>query len=232
MSESLPMPDAPRRGKIGRLPLAIREQLNRRLLENQLRKTIAAWINGLSEVKALLATFNDGNPAGPIDERNLSDWYLGGYQDWLKRRERLERTKELAKYAAGQAKAGAGSIAEGAAAIASGQILEVLEAVDDASGQRLPADALVKIAGAVAVLRGSDQAEERLRIEREKLKRKDQEIELDRQRFQRQTCELFLKWYQDRRAVDAIAAGGDNSAMINRLGQLMFPEDWKSISPA
>jgi hypothetical protein len=64
------------------------------------------------------------------------------------------------------------------------------------------------------------------------LKSRDQEIdqaqlELDRRRFQRETCELFLKWAEDQQA-RAIAAGGQtNSEKIERLGQLMFGDDWK-----
>ena len=43
------------KGKIGRLPLALREQVNRRLHDGQTAKSIADWLNGLPEVQTILA---------------------------------------------------------------------------------------------------------------------------------------------------------------------------------
>jgi len=64
-------------------------------------------------------------------------------------------------------------------------------------------------------------------IEFSKLEQKKRELELNEKRFQRETCELFVKWTADERA-KAIASGtGTNSEKIERLGQLMFGEDWK-----
>lgn len=63
--------------------------------------------------------------------------------------------------------------------------------------------------------------------DREKVALKEQEIELARQRFQRDTCELFLKWAEDRRAQEIAASGGTHAERIERLGQLMFGEGWK-----
>ncbi len=55
---------------------------------------------------------------------------------------------------------------------------------------------------------------------------RDKDRALAWQRFMRETCELFLKWYADEQA-KAIAAGAEsNSSKIERLGALMFGEDW------
>ncbi len=58
---------------------------------------------------------------------------------------------------------------------------------------------------------------------------KGRQLDLDREKFQRETCELFLKWAADKRALE-IASGpsATNAAKIEQLGQLMFGEDWKS----
>lgn len=57
---------------------------------------------------------------------------------------------------------------------------------------------------------------------------KDKDRALAWQRFMRETCELFLKWFADEQA-KAIAAGSEsNSSKIERLGSLMFGEDWNS----
>jgi hypothetical protein len=51
--------------------------------------------------------------------------------------------------------------------------------------------------------------------------------DLELQKFQRETCELFLKWAADQRAQEIAASGGlAQSEKIERLGQLMFGEDW------
>jgi hypothetical protein len=52
-------------------------------------------------------------------------------------------------------------------------------------------------------------------------------VQIERQRFQRDTCELFLQWAADQRAQEIAANGGlGQSEKIERLGQLMFQEDW------
>ncbi len=67
-------------GKIARLPLDIREQLNRRLQDGEIGKDLVVWLNSVPEVQAVLkAEFGDR----PVNEPNLSDWRTGGYQDWL-----------------------------------------------------------------------------------------------------------------------------------------------------
>ena len=52
-------------------------------------------------------------------------------------------------------------------------------------------------------------------------------MDLARQKFQRDTCELFLKWSADQRAKDIANSPQTNSQKIERLGELMFGEDWK-----
>lgn len=50
---------------------------------------------------------------------------------------------------------------------------------------------------------------------------------LQRQKFQRDTCELFLQWSEDQRAKEiASKAGATNAEKIEALGQLMFGDSW------
>src|SRR6266446_3873145 len=81
-----------RNGKIARLPLAVRQELNRRLDEGEQGKELVAWLNGLPEVQAILAAEFGGKP---IREQNLSEWKQGGYRDWLAKREALEVAERL-----------------------------------------------------------------------------------------------------------------------------------------
>lgn len=63
--------------------------------------------------------------------------------------------------------------------------------------------------------------------DRERVGLKRDELELARQKFQRETCEAFLKWYEDRQARDIAGSGASYADKIDRLGQLMFGEGWK-----
>ena len=55
-----------------------------------------------------------------------------------------------------------------------------------------------------------------------------QQLSLDQKRFQRETCELFLKWAATKRASEIANSPSTNAEKIEQLGQLMFGEDWKS----
>jgi hypothetical protein len=80
-----------RRGKIARLPRAIREELNHRLDEGDPQKDLVGWLNSLPEVKAVVELHFE---AKSITQQNLSEWKQGGYRDW---RAQLE-AQEIAHY--------------------------------------------------------------------------------------------------------------------------------------
>jgi len=77
-----------RNGKIARLPLAVRQELNRRLDDGEQGKDLVVWLNALPKVQAIVAAEFGGNA---IREQNLSEWKQGGYQEWL----RQEETRSL-----------------------------------------------------------------------------------------------------------------------------------------
>ncbi len=72
-------------GKIGRLPLELREQVNQRLLDNEPADAILNWLNAQPAVQAMLARGFGGRPINPP---NLSHWRTGGFQHWLRQQER------------------------------------------------------------------------------------------------------------------------------------------------
>jgi hypothetical protein len=76
-----------RNGKIARLPLDLREQLNQRLRQGQKARQLIQWLNGLPEVQAVLAAEFKGQP---IFEVNLSRWKSGGYRSWLEEQNSLD----------------------------------------------------------------------------------------------------------------------------------------------
>jgi hypothetical protein len=77
-----------RNGKIARLLLAIRQQLNQRLQNGELAQDLLSWLNRLPEVQAILATHF---AAKPIDKSNLTHWKQGGYPEW-EAQEQAQRT--------------------------------------------------------------------------------------------------------------------------------------------
>ena len=85
------MNEAPK-GKIGRLPKAIQDQVNRRLENGEKARTLAAWLNAQPEVSAMLAAEFAGRP---IREQNLSEWRQHGYQQWLEQRQSLALAQEM-----------------------------------------------------------------------------------------------------------------------------------------
>jgi hypothetical protein len=85
-----------RNGKIARLPLHIRNELNRRLCEGEPGVKLVDWLNG--EVTVWLGNDFEGRPIR-ITEQNLSEWRQGGYQDWLRHEEAREFMQDLAEQA-------------------------------------------------------------------------------------------------------------------------------------
>lgn len=241
------------KGKIGRLPAAIRDELNRRLFDGQPASRILPWLNGLPEVKDILQEDFEGLA---VNDQNLSEWRNGGFKAWVRRRETVSNTRELADYSLSVAKAAGGNITEGAAQILAGKILEVLEGISeletelnerDASQPSTPEQAEARVARVAAMseaikaltdslgsLRNGDQNNVRLRqnddrlaLLAQRLKQTQEALELEKQKFMRTTCELFVKWHEDKRAIDAVSGSGDKSEIIERLGQLMFEDQWR-----
>ncbi len=81
-----------RRGKIARLPFALRQMLNKRLDNGVKGETLLAWLNGLPEVQAILQQEFRG---APINHANLSAWRQGGYAAWLEEQEIADAARQL-----------------------------------------------------------------------------------------------------------------------------------------
>lgn len=223
------------RSKIAALPADIREQINQRLFNGETARKILPWLNSLEIVRKICAEDFEGIH---ISDMNLSAWRHSGYDKWLKRQQKLERTKELAGYAAKHSRANGGSIAEGAQSIASGQLLELLETLDDAlelAGDQKPspeqlgqiADAITSVTSALGSVRNSEQNDVRLAQNEKKLKQKDEELSLAREKFQRESAEIALKVLADERAKSIETGTGTNAEKIEAMGQHLFGDLWK-----
>jgi hypothetical protein len=213
--------DSTRKGKIASLPLAIRTELNRRLDDGQRGPQLLAWLN---TDESVLRVLDEHWGEQPINAENLSQWRTGGYQDHVRRRERVENLKVLSEYALKLGAAAGGSIADGSAAIAGGRIMTLLEdAADDDVGN------LVK---SLYLIRAGDQEREKMGLRKKVLDQRDQVIELSRQKFRRETCELFVKWSADERAKKVVESRANNAEKIEQLGRVMFGDDWEDPKEA
>jgi hypothetical protein len=63
-----------------------------------------------------------------------------------------------------------------------------------------------------------------LRINQVRAGLAEKELKLEEQKFQRETCELFLKWWADQQAREVVESKATNSEKIERLRQLMFSD--------
>ena len=214
-----------RQGKISRLPHALREGVNRRILDGQSAAALLAWLNAEPEAQRVWDESFEGEAASP---QNLSAWRTGGYAEWRGRQERAENLKTLSTFALELTRSG-GNLADGAAAILSGHILEALEqganlvatgGSDDAEAD--PTKGLARMAGAVASMQSSALAKERLALDRHKAAQKDASLKLDREKFERQTVAKFLEWAKSPEAVAILDSGKGKTIQMEQLRELMF----------
>jgi hypothetical protein len=180
-----------RTGKIARLPGRIRDQLNRRLHDGEQAKHLAAWLNTLPEVQAIMATVFAGKPIRP---QNLSEWRQGGYRDWLLQQEALPLARQLTQDAAplhshlSVADFLAHTIAARYALAAC-----ALSAQDGPEQWRR----LRELCADAVQLRRGDQAAERLRLDRDRFARHHQQAE-------EEVAECFHRWTRNPKVRDWI----------------------------
>ncbi len=211
------MADAPdtHTGKIGRCPLAIREEVNRRLLEGEPGPKILAWLNSQEEVLRVLDQYFAETPVTP---QNLSEWRLGGYAKWLKRRERVESLKHLSDYAAKLGAAAGGNATDGSAAILGGRILERIETALE-NGDDDTISALVE---PLVALRRTDIEARKGRQRERLLDQRERQVALSEKQFQVRTCEAFIEWAKNAKALEIAQGPAPKEVKMDQLHLLIF----------
>ena len=205
------------RSKIGRLPFAIRNELNERIRDGAQGAELLDWLNGLKETRKILRE----QKSGPINAQNLTDWRSSGYRDWLDDQADADRFRRLAEVSHTLATAAGGSAAGVGCNIATAKIMDILEAADE--------DQVADLATALVKLRVSENAAQKVALAEEKNAIQKEQLELNRAKFERDTTRLFIKWAQNRDALSIAAdkrIGSDEKT--ERLGRLMFGDLWES----
>ena len=205
------------RSKIGRLPFAVRNELNERIRDGAQGAEILDWLNGLKETRKILRE----QKSAPINAQNLTDWRSSGYRDWLDDQDRADRIRRLAEVSQTLATAAGGNAAGVGCNIATAKIMDILEAADE--------DQVADLATALVKLRASENAAQKVALAEEKNAIQKEQLELSRAKFERDTTRLFVKWAQSK---DALALATDkrlgSDEKTERLGRLMFGDLWES----
>ncbi|MBR2066643.1 MAG: hypothetical protein IJ983_06140 [Kiritimatiellae bacterium] len=205
------------RSKIGRLPFAVRNELNERIRDGAQGSDLLYWLNGLKETKKVLREAKEA----PINAQNLTDWRSTGYKDWLDDQADADRFRRLAEVSHTLATAAGGSAAGVACNIATAKIMDALEGADE--------DKIADLTRALAALRSGENAAQKVALAEEKNAIQKEQLELSRAKFERDTARLFVKWAQNRDALSIAAdkrLGSDEKT--ERLGRLMFGDLWES----
>ena len=204
------------RSKIGRLPFAIRNELNERIRDGAQGSDLLIWLNGLKETKKILRELK----SSIVNAQNLTDWRSTGYKDWLEDQNDADRIRRLAEVSQTLAAAAGGNVAGIGCSIATAKIMDALESADD--------DKIADLSTALVKLRASENAAQKVALAEEKNAIQKEQLELNRAKFERDTTRLFIKWAQSK---DAIALATDkrlgSDEKTERLGRLMFGDLWE-----
>ena len=204
------------RSKIGRLPFAIRNELNERIRDGVGGSEILAWLNADKETRKILRELK----AGEINAQNLTDWRSSGYRDWLEDQGQADRIRRLAEISQTLASAAGGNAAGVGCNIATAKIMDALESADE--------EQVADLAKALVQLRAGENAAQKVALAEEKNAIQKEQLELSRAKFERDTARLFVKWAQNKDALSIATdrkLGGDEKT--ERLGRLMFGDLWE-----
>jgi hypothetical protein len=202
-----------RQGKIARLPVALRAELNARLLDGLAAGEILPWLNDLPEVQRVLKTHFASEP---INDQNLSAWRLGGYADWLANREQVDATRRASEFALDLVRSGSPNLGDGAAAILAGKLLAQVESADD--------DRLGDLVKMVVMLRSGDHTKSKLSLDEKKAKLKGREVDLAESKMKQQTVAMFVNWAQSEDAQRILSSGQSKAVQMDLLHELMWGE--------
>ncbi|MFZ4394187.1 MAG: hypothetical protein ACOYOU_01015 [Kiritimatiellia bacterium] len=208
------------KGKISRLPFEIRQRLNARMRDGESDVDLVEWLNSIPEVGKALAAASFGGPKKSrptISAQNISEYRAGGYAAWLRDQDHVENVKTLSEFSLRMAEACGGDVSRPAVAIAAGKIMQALELSDDLTA--------LEMAKALASLSKAETAAARAKTDEARVGIQGKALALEQDKFERNTCVLFIKWYADKRAQEIADGKGTVDVKVDQLRSLMFGED-------
>lgn len=205
-----------RKGKIARLPQDIRERICLLMADGVTDVRIAEQLNADPAVQEALGAYRGGGirAKAVITDGNLSEWRAGGYQDWLGDQAKVRRVRVLAEYAHRCAEADGGSAAAGGIAVAAGRLFERLES---ASEEELPD--LVK---PLVALRIAETEAIKAAANRKRADLAESQLMLHREKFERETLKLFLKWFADQKVTAIAGSSRPDDVKMQELAAVLW----------
>jgi hypothetical protein len=183
-----------RTGKIARLPLAIRQQLNQRLQNGEPARPLIQWLNSLPEVQAVLAAQFEGEP---IVQQNLSRWKQGGYENWEQEQRTLQAVAAVFEQATGLKEAVKDGLAERMTLVVTAKMAMEIQRLNSVPDGEKKAKIWRELLGSLVLVRRGNFQGERILVEREKLG-------FRRERHQREREEEFWQWVEKEEHRDKI----------------------------
>lgn len=227
MSDDLP---TSHKGKIGSLPAHLREEVNRRLHDGKTGKEICDWLNTLPEVLAIL---DERWAEQPITPQNLSEWKAGGYQIWLRSREKGEHLRRLTDWAYTLTdKVVVEKLTGAAQAIMAGNLLEVMETMNSEEAMGL-IEALAGVTLSVDRTQKNEIARSKLELTREQIRIRKEEAALNREKFEVLAVKKFMEWQGTPEARAIVESGKPKRVQTQELLELFWgraPESSKEAT--
>ena len=167
-----------RNGKIARLPLEIRDELNRRLQDGEQGGRLLAWLNAQPSVQEALAREFGGSV---ISKQNLCEWRAGGFAEWQSRQETLKQARELSAEADELAAATDGRLTDHLATVLAARFACALAGWNGESSPEFSRNLRVLhgLCQDITELRRGDHSVARLKIDQERLARQREKTEED-----------------------------------------------------
>jgi hypothetical protein len=165
------------RGKIGRLPKAVQEALNRRMQNGERGKVLVAWLNGQKPVRDIMKEEFSGQP---IVEQNLSEWRKRGYQQWLWREEAREMARDMAEETAELQSPNVPSLTDQMASWVTVRYLMAVRKLIEASQDKEPDLKLLRnFLHDVVMVRRGDHSHARVKMHQEQLDREREKTDAE-----------------------------------------------------
>jgi hypothetical protein len=183
------------KGKIGKLPKDVREELNRRLDNGGQGRQLLAWLNSLPEVQAVVAAEFGGKP---IRKQNLSEWRNGGYKHWLQQQEVLDMARQLSADTGELQRAGDQSLTEHMSVWLTARYLMAIRKLAEKNPDGEPdMKGLREFCHHLVAVRRGEISAARLKIEQERLER-------EREKTGEEVIAHFQRWVKNPEVRDAI----------------------------
>jgi hypothetical protein len=183
------------KGKIGKLPKAVREELNRRMENGGQGRQLLEWLNSLPEVQAVIAAEFEGKP---VRKQNLSEWRKHGYEKWLRQQEALDMARQLASDVGELQPAGAPPLADQMAVwLIARYLVAVQKLAEKNPDGELDLKVLRDLCRDVVAVRRGDNSDARLKMEQERMER-------EREKTEEEIVAHFQRWAKNSTVRDLI----------------------------